>query len=58
MAGKWICSIAGIDETGGFHPSFEAVIDGLGYASPPIMALLFILDVIHHFLRSCVLNLN
>ncbi|KAI0500126.1 hypothetical protein KFK09_018335 [Dendrobium nobile] len=44
VAGKWICSIAGIDETGGFQPSLEAVIDGLGYASPPIMALLFILD--------------
>ncbi|XP_020593896.1 uncharacterized protein LOC110034011 [Phalaenopsis equestris] len=44
IAGRWICSVAGIDETGGFHPSLEAVIDGLGYASPPVMALLFILD--------------
>ncbi|RWV92819.1 hypothetical protein BHE74_00037507 [Ensete ventricosum] len=44
LAGKFICSTAGIDCTGGFHPSLEAVIDGLGYAAPPIMALLFILD--------------
>ncbi|CAD5194932.1 unnamed protein product [Musa acuminata subsp. malaccensis] len=44
LAGKFICSTAGIDCTGGFHPSLEAVLDGLGYAAPPIMALLFILD--------------
>ncbi|KAG0456983.1 hypothetical protein HPP92_022140 [Vanilla planifolia] len=44
MVGKFICSITGTDEAGGFHPSFEALIDGLGYATPPIMALLFILD--------------
>ncbi|CAL9124404.1 unnamed protein product [Musa textilis] len=44
LAGKFICSTAGIDYTGGFHPSLEAVLDGLGYAAPPIMALLFILD--------------
>ncbi|KAK8946108.1 hypothetical protein KSP40_PGU002003 [Platanthera guangdongensis] len=44
MAGKFICSIAGIDETGGYHTCFEALIDGLGYASPLIIALLFILD--------------
>ncbi|PKU75922.1 hypothetical protein MA16_Dca005969 [Dendrobium catenatum] len=43
VAGKWICSIADIDETGGLQQSLEAVIDGLGYASPPIIALLFIL---------------
>lgn len=30
---------------GGFHPSLDAIIEGLGYAAPPIMALLFILDV-------------
>ncbi|PKA53975.1 hypothetical protein AXF42_Ash016140 [Apostasia shenzhenica] len=44
MVGRIICSMTGVDENGGFHPSFEAVIDGLGYATPPIMALLFILD--------------
>jgi hypothetical protein len=37
--------MAGIDCTGGFHPSLTALVEGLGYAAPPIMALLFILDV-------------
>jgi len=45
LAGNFICSITGIDNTGGFHPSLKAILDGLGYAAPPIMALLFILDV-------------
>ncbi|XP_066369055.1 uncharacterized protein [Miscanthus floridulus] len=36
--------MAGIDCTGGFHPSLTALVEGLGYAAPPIMALLFILD--------------
>lgn len=45
LAGKFICSITGIDATGGFHLSLGAILDGLGYAAPPIMALLFILDV-------------
>lgn len=45
LAGNFICSITGIDNTGGFHPSLKAIVDGLGYAAPPIMALLFILDV-------------
>ena len=44
LAGKAICDMAGIDSTGGFHPSLTALVEGLGYASPPIMALLFILD--------------
>ncbi|GMH26755.1 hypothetical protein Nepgr_028598 [Nepenthes gracilis] len=44
LAGRFICSITGIDSLGGFHLSFDAVIEGLGYATPPIMALLFILD--------------
>lgn len=30
---------------GGFHLSLDAILEGLGYAAPPIMALLFILDV-------------
>ncbi|GMJ12501.1 BALANCE of CHLOROPHYLL METABOLISM 1 [Hibiscus trionum] len=44
LAGRFICSVTGIDSTGGFHPSFDAILEGLGYAAPPIMALLFILD--------------
>jgi hypothetical protein len=45
VAGSFICSITGIDSLGGFHLSLDAVLEGLGYAVPPIMALLFILDV-------------
>lgn len=45
VAGRFICEVAGIDHTGGFNASLDAIIAGLGYASPPIMALLFILDV-------------
>lgn len=53
MAGNFICSITGVDPMGGFHMSLKAIVEGLGYASPPIMALLFILDVcIKHSLRS------
>lgn len=44
LAGRFICSLSGIDSSGGFQLSFDAVIQGLGYATPPIMALLFILD--------------
>ncbi|EEF42426.1 uncharacterized protein LOC8284604 [Ricinus communis] len=44
LAGRFICSITGIDSMGGFNPTLDAVLEGLGYASPPIMALLFILD--------------
>ncbi|GAB4857822.1 hypothetical protein Ancab_015727 [Ancistrocladus abbreviatus] len=44
LAGRFICSLTGIDSTGGFQPSFDAIIEGLGYATPPIMVLLFILD--------------
>lgn len=45
LAGRFICSISGIDWMGGFQPSLDAILEGLGYAVPPIMALLFILDV-------------
>lgn len=45
LAGRFICSISGTDWMGGFHPSLDAILGGLGYAVPPIMALLFILDV-------------
>ncbi|KAL8159015.1 hypothetical protein V2J09_000552 [Rumex salicifolius] len=44
LAGRFICSFTGVDSTGGFSPCFDAIIEGLGYATPPIMALLFILD--------------
>ncbi|KAL5557127.1 hypothetical protein UlMin_039363 [Ulmus minor] len=44
LAKRFICSITGIDSLGGFHPSLDAILKGLRYAAPPIMALLFILD--------------
>ncbi|KAK4260248.1 hypothetical protein QN277_003390 [Acacia crassicarpa] len=44
VAGSFICSITGIDSMGGFELSIDAILEGLGYAVPPIMALLFILD--------------
>ncbi|KAI4315128.1 hypothetical protein L6164_027971 [Bauhinia variegata] len=44
LAGSFICSITGIDSMGGFELSLDAILEGLGYAVPPIMALLFILD--------------
>ncbi|CAL0314356.1 unnamed protein product [Lupinus luteus] len=44
VAGGFICSITGIDYLGGFHLSLDAILEGFGYAVPPIMALLFILD--------------
>uniref|UniRef100_A0A5B7AN84 CAAX prenyl protease 2/Lysostaphin resistance protein A-like domain-containing protein n=1 Tax=Davidia involucrata TaxID=16924 RepID=A0A5B7AN84_DAVIN len=44
LAGSFLCSMTGIDCTGGFYPSLDAIVHGLGYAAPPIMALLFILD--------------
>lgn len=44
LAGRLICSLTGIDSSGGFQPTFDAIIVGLGYATLPIMALLFILD--------------
>ncbi|KAI3713598.1 hypothetical protein L1987_72179 [Smallanthus sonchifolius] len=44
LTGNFICSAAGIDGTGGYSPSLEAIVAGIGYSVPPIMALLFILD--------------
>ncbi|GKV10706.1 hypothetical protein SLEP1_g22031 [Rubroshorea leprosula] len=44
LAGRFICSVTGIDCMGGFDLSLDAIVEGLGYAAPPIMALLFILD--------------
>lgn len=45
VLGRFICSVTGIDSMGGFQVSLDAIVQGLGYAAPPIMALLFILDV-------------
>lgn len=45
LAGSFICSISGVDSLGGLEWSIDAIIEGLGYATIPIMALLFILDV-------------
>lgn len=45
VVGRFICSVTGIDSMGGFQVSLDAIVQGLGYAAPPIMALLFILDV-------------
>ncbi|RWW46691.1 hypothetical protein BHE74_00047359 [Ensete ventricosum] len=45
LASKFVCSISGTDWTGAFHPSLEAIVSGLCYAAPPIVALLLILDV-------------
>lgn len=59
VAGSFICSITGIDSLGGFHLSLDAILEGLGYAAPPIMALLFILDVssfIHFICASTFLK--
>ncbi|KAK1430701.1 hypothetical protein QVD17_13641 [Tagetes erecta] len=44
LVGNFICSTTGIDSTGGYTLSLDAIVQGLGYAAPPIMALLFILD--------------
>ncbi|KVH95203.1 uncharacterized protein LOC112528386 [Cynara cardunculus var. scolymus] len=44
LAGKLICLAVGIDSSGGCSASFDAIVTGVGYAVPPIMALLFILD--------------
>lgn len=48
--GRFICSMIGIDSLGGFELNLDAIVQGLGYAAPPIMALLFILDVSSVFL--------
>ncbi|KAL6181087.1 hypothetical protein ACLB2K_047744 [Fragaria x ananassa] len=44
LVGRFICSMIGIDSLGGFELNLDAIVQGLGYAAPPIMALLFILD--------------
>ncbi|KAL5099333.1 hypothetical protein RYX36_003660, partial [Vicia faba] len=44
VAGSFICSIIKINSLGGFHLSIDVALQGLGYAVPPTMAHLFILD--------------
>ncbi|KAI4338411.1 hypothetical protein MLD38_023475 [Melastoma candidum] len=44
LAGRFLCSFTGIDSMGGFNVSLDAILQGLGYAVPPIMALLLLLD--------------
>eukprot|EP00249_Psilotum_nudum_P018050 c26615_g1_i1 orf=569-1747(+) len=44
VAGQVICYLTGIDNLGGFELRAETAMQGLGYAVPPMMVLLFILD--------------
>lgn len=44
LAGKAICCFTGIDELGGLDLSMDAILNGFGYAVPPMMCLLFIMD--------------
>lgn len=44
FAGHVICSFTGVDLWGGFSLSPEVITTGFGYAVPPMMALLFILE--------------
>lgn len=44
LAGQTICHFMGIDKVGGFDLSIDVAMQGLGYAIPPVLALLFILD--------------
>ncbi|MCO5598946.1 hypothetical protein L7F22_053045 [Adiantum nelumboides] len=44
LAGQAICHFAGLDKSGGFEMCPDVAMQGLGYAIPPMLALLFILD--------------
>lgn len=44
LVGQTICHFMGIDNVGGFSLSANVAMQGLGYAIPPILTLLFILD--------------
>lgn len=44
LVGQTVCHFTGIDNVGGFNLSADVAVQGLGYAIPPILALLFILD--------------
>lgn len=44
LVGKTICYFTGVDSFGGIVLSTGAVMSGIGFAIPPMMCLLFILD--------------
>lgn len=44
LAGQAICHFAGLDKFGGFEMCPDVAMQGLGFAIPPMLALLFILD--------------
>lgn len=44
LAGKAICCFTGVDDLGGLGLCTEAILNGFGYAVPPMMCLLFIMD--------------
>ncbi|CAM6090725.1 unnamed protein product [Calypogeia fissa] len=44
VAGNALCSFTGVDCWGGFKPSIETFVQALGWAIPPMMALLLILE--------------
>jgi len=44
LVGKTICYFTGVDSFGGINLCMEAILSGIGFAMPPMMALLFILD--------------
>lgn len=44
LAGQTICHFTGLESTGGFALCPDASMQGLGYAIPPVLVLLFILD--------------
>lgn len=48
FGGNVLCNITGVDLWGGFELSPQVITTGFGYAVPPMMALLFILEVCDH----------
>lgn len=44
FAGQVICGVTGVDLWGGFNLCPQVITTGFGYAVPPMMALLFILE--------------
>eukprot|EP00250_Pteridium_aquilinum_P011931 c20399_g2_i1 orf=220-1464(-) len=44
LAGQAICHFAGLEQSGGFEMCPDVAMQGLGFAVPPMLALLFILD--------------
>ncbi len=49
FAGSLICNFTGVDLWGGFDLSPQVITTGFGYAVPPMMVLLFILEVCFAF---------